>query len=356
MGRETLLGHVAEIFSGQIENIATESLVFIIKRSSSAKAALQRYFEQAGIKLGKIIGIQSQVGDKEGSIPDIQGRNETGETVLIIESKFWAGLTQAQPVNYLKTVTDETESLVAFVAPCLRLPTLWAELLRRCGEAGYEIVSPKEVSPEFMVVRISKNKWLGIVTWRELLTSILRSVESDSQDDIAADVKQLMGLCDKQDEEVFLPLAAEELSVHVGKRIVQLHGLVNKLTERLVAAGHGSVKGLKATGGENWFGRYIRISRYGFLIHFNARYWGQWRETPLWLNIKEIINDQWEVTSSLRLKLESLDRENPSRLFHDATDNDVPCIPLFLPFGVEEKDVLDSLQEQVLQVIGLLNK
>jgi hypothetical protein len=356
MSNETLLGHIAERFTGQVENIATESLAYIINKAPTAKKALFKFLEQASLVLGESLSVQTQRPCEEESIPDIQVKNSAGKTVLIIESKFWAGLTDAQPIKYLKTLSKDCQTMLVFISPSRRLPTLWAEILRRCNLAECSYSATNHVNPEYWISKTKENAYLGILSWRALLSYILNSVEAEGNIDVAADVKQLIGLCEKQDKEAFLPLASEELSSYLGKRIVQFNRIVNIVTDQLVAANVGAVKGLKATAAENWYGRYIRISGYGCLIHFNASYWAKWRETPLWFNIKEIVGERWEVTTKLRNSLESLKRKDPPRLFFDNEDDDVPVIPLFLPFGTEEREAVDSISKQIMDVIGLLRK
>ena len=354
MKNETLLGHVAERFSGQVENIATESLAFVVNRTPTAKKALVKFLEQAGLSLGESITINTQRAEEDDSQPDMKGINGSGKTVLLVEAKFWAGLTDSQPCKYLKHLAKEAPAMLVFVAPSKRLPTLWAEVLRRCKDDGRKVPATQDVNPEFLTVKLNESTWLGVVSWRVLLSYILRAVEAEGHTEAAADIKQLMGLCEKQDDEAFLPLAPEEVRCQLGRRIVQFNSIVNRVTEKLVAEGFGSVKGLKATAAENWYGRYILMSGYGCLIHTNAYYWAEWRETPLWLNIKEAGQKSWDVTTSLRQGLESLEIENPPRVFFDKNDDDAPCVPLFIPFGVEQSEAVDSIAGQIKKVISLL--
>lgn len=355
MKNETLLGHVAERFSGQVENIATESLGFVVNRTPAAKKALIKFLEQAGISFGENVTISTQTAEEDESQPDMQGKNGSGKTVLLVEAKFWAGLTDSQPCKYLKHLAKDAHSMLVFVAPSRRLPTLWAEVLRRCNDEGCRVPATQEVNAEYWTVKLTETSWLGVTSWRVLLAYVLRAVEAEGHVEAAADIKQLMGLCEKQDEETFLPLAPEEVSSQLGRRIVQFNRIVDKVTEKLVAEGFGSIKGHQASSGANWYGRYIRMSGYGCLIRFIANYWADWRETPLWLNIKEIGEKGWSVTAALRRGLESLEIENPPRLFYDKNDGS-PNVPLFIPFGVEQSQAEDSIVGQIKEVIGLLPK
>ena len=67
-------------------------------------------------------------------IPDLVGNDDTDVTRLMLEAKFWAGLTDRQPVDYLRRLPEG--GMLLFVAPGSRLPSLWPELLRRCHDAG----------------------------------------------------------------------------------------------------------------------------------------------------------------------------------------------------------------------------
>lgn len=354
MGNESLFGHIAEKFPGQIENIATESLAFILNRAKIAKEAFVKFIEQTGVKFDINLSIKTQAAGDDNITPDIVGKNASGREVLIIESKFWAGLTESQPVVYLKRFSASQNCLLLFLAPFMRFQTLWAEILRRCTKDGYRIVQIPYIGTEYWIVKINKNHTLGIVSWRALLSFILRTLETEGQIDAASDVKQLMGLCEKQDKEAFLPLSSEELCSTTGRRLVQYNHLVNKVTDKLAAKGIASLRRLRATGAENWYGRYMKIRNYGCLISCNAGYWSKFCETPLWLKVKEVKGENWLVTKGLLKALEKLSMEKPSRLFFDSTANNVPVIPLFLPTGAEEEQVIDALINQIKEIINML--
>lgn len=125
--------------------------------------------------------------------------------------------------------------------------------------------------------------------------------------------------------------------------------LIHQVTKKLVAKGIGSTKNLKATRYENVFGRYIKISHRDWFIHFNACYWSTFRETPLWLKVND---EKWNAINNLPEDLQKLERKSPPGLFFD----DGPVIPLFLPFGVEEEQMVDSLFNQIKEIGELLEK
>ena len=65
--------------------------------------------------------------------PDLVGRTEHGEELLLIEAKFWAGLTEHQPITYLQRLPPGGALL--FVVPEARLPSIWNELLSALSPA-----------------------------------------------------------------------------------------------------------------------------------------------------------------------------------------------------------------------------
>ena len=102
MAIKSLLSHVAFHFPGQ-ENLATESLVYIVGQSPVAKGALLNFIDHhLGLKLPETVVFRLHGSGPDGSIPDIIGTTSDGKRVVIIEVKFWAGLTDNQPLSYLK--------------------------------------------------------------------------------------------------------------------------------------------------------------------------------------------------------------------------------------------------------------
>lgn len=359
MEKSAVLVHIAEKFSWQVENIATECLAFILNKSHTARDAFLEYFEypkEIGFVFDKKgVSVTPQEAEQKEARPDLRIKNASGGT-LLIESKFWAGLTEAQPVKYLEEILGKNKSMLAFLAPNKRIPTLWPELLRRCKEAGY-IFEEIKIKNDYLAAKIDNKSWLTVTSWNSILYYILRSVEAAHEMDIAADLKQLLGLCDRQDEEAFLPLAPEELSINIPRRILQFNSIVNKVTDKLINEKFGSTEGYRATRAENWFGRYISISGYACLISCNFDYWAKYAETPIWLLIQEIVGKDWVYTQSLREALMYLSIETPSRLFKgEIGKKEAAAIPLFMPFGKEEGEVIDSIIRQIKDIMSNLPK
>ena len=102
----SLLAHLHTRIKGSPEDVATLSLCYILENSKSARKAFSEYISQ-------IIGI--------GNLPELNFRTQIiGDNVkgliyqamilnnelVLCESKFWAGLTDNQPLGYIKRLRD----------------------------------------------------------------------------------------------------------------------------------------------------------------------------------------------------------------------------------------------------------
>lgn len=127
---DTVLAHIAGAIT-QKENVATEAVAFILNRSAPARAALHA---QIAMLLGDVapisrIATQTAVGVE--SRPDLLLHGDGGDVLGYVEAKFWAALTNAQPLEYVKRLSAGTGGVLVLLAPERRLPTLRAEVLER---------------------------------------------------------------------------------------------------------------------------------------------------------------------------------------------------------------------------------
>ena len=101
---DSLLAALSVRFSDQAENIATEGLCYVIQRSAVARRALIDFVGHYACDLSADLVFSTQVQNQAGGISDLVGKDDERQTRLIVESKFWAGLTDAQPVTYLRSL------------------------------------------------------------------------------------------------------------------------------------------------------------------------------------------------------------------------------------------------------------
>ena len=349
MQSQSLFGHIVARFVNQPENIATESLYYILQEASSAREAFLRYIAQLGSSLHAGVRLETQTGRDRSARPDMVGKDPDGQSVLILEAKFWAGLTDQQPVAYIKTLPEDRDAILLFLAPEKRFATLWPELVRRCHEAGFALGQGEApIVSAWRIARLDSRRTLALASWRSLLGYLSLAVEAEHQLGAVSDIRQLQGLCDTMDAAAFLPLRSEELTGDTGTRIAQYCQLVDDITETLVHEQIASVKGFKATGARGAYLRYMRVCEFVCCVTFDPALWGDFRSTPIWFLA-------WDTGGKpavrARERLARLEMEDPPRLI---LIGDHVAIPLYLPCGVERDQVLAAVLAQVREIARLL--
>jgi hypothetical protein len=192
---------------------------------------------------------------------------------------------------------------------------------------------------------------LGLISWRNLLTEILGAVEQAGEQAIASDVRQLQGLCDREDSEAFLPLESEELtSGSIPRRLSQFCELVDDLTSRLVGTPIGDVNRLRATVGKGSYGRYIRLHGVPSLILFSAQLWASKHPTPIWLRA---YGSDWKPNPGAMERLSKFALISGYQAFKSAEGMNFPII---LPTGVERDEVLKQAEAQILNYAVMLKE
>jgi hypothetical protein len=347
---DTLLGSLALRLADHPENIATESLLFLLRRSATAREALRRLVGTLDPQFAHIpVTYSSQVTGLDGEIPDLVGSDASGREVLLVEAKFWAGLTDAQPVQYLERLAV-AGGILLFVAPAQRLETLWPELEGRCCRAN--------LAPTLMTrqathrsVGLGDGRVLALTSWRHLLTTLHAALDGAGETALAADARQLIGLCDAMDSRAFLPLRSEELTGTLATRVCQFADLVDTLAAELVRRGIASKKGLRAAGSRTWYGHYLMIGGYGCLLAYAAHRWSANGYSPIWLRVKDASTVPWRALPTLDPKI--------TASLPDATVIDTPdgmLFPVLLPAGREWDGVVAEALAQVLAVSEALQR
>ncbi len=295
---QSVLSYLAHSFSSHPENLATEALNFVIGRSAIAREAMRRFIGEFGYQGTGELTFETQVTDEAGARPDLIGRSAGGEIEVLVEVKFWAGLTDRQPVGYLDSFNGENRCLL-FVAPAARVEVLWPELCRRVESSGRSCGPTSPLGDAGRVRRVGSHS-LAVTSWRALLGALLGATEAAGDAACVADIKQLASLCDQMDSEAFLPLRSEELTGDTARRILQFGELVNALTSALVGSGLADIKGLRPIGSNGFYGRYLRLSGYAACINFSAKKWADWGDSPLWLSIR---GPDWKASPAVRASL-----------------------------------------------------
>lgn len=348
-----LLAFLADRFVTQRENLATEALAYILGRSNTARLAALQTFRRLGAAVPESLAFRTQAWGPDQVIPDLVGEDERQIQHLIIEAKFWAGLTESQPVDYLRRVQQQGSGTLCFIVPAQRAELLWNELVRRCSSAGIDIANTSVSGSQSRFAVLKTGGSLCLLSWNSLLANVLSEVEGAGERLVASDVRQLQGLCERQDAEAFLPLTSEELTGKTAQRVSQFLDLIDDLTDHLVSKGIADIKGLKATSSRGWYGRYMLIHGVGCALLFSAENWRRVDFTPLWLSVygppvrDAKGNVSWPPDPRVRQHL--LQRAATKNVRSVPTEEGTE-VPLLLPTRVEREHVFHAALETVLAV------
>jgi hypothetical protein len=345
------MAHLVPKLTIRREDAATDALAFILNNSPECRGALSLLLVDSGFHLESLTNFKTQVTHKDGSRPDMIGYDQEGRKRVIVESKFWAGLLRGQASGYFGQLEEAGSGLLLFVAPGLRLETLWDEIKRQMttGKDGVQL-EEMETPERIHKARIAgSNKRLMLVSWDLLLTRLATAVPRDSV--AASDIRQLQGLCQREDDAAFQPIHAEELGPSLARRIRWFNRLIDDVvSKRGVRDGWMSVKGLRATPQKDGYGRYFRfknasgnVNRGDLFLCVNFRLWATSGDTPLWL---------W-IDSKVPIDVGRLRQSMPSLV--DDTHNGTYDVPMYVTTGVEYGRVLADVVLQAKTVRDMVN-
>ena len=344
---DTLLAHIAWKLSSRHEDIAVEALGYILK-SEPLLRVMEELLKDGGADVGTIARVQTQVSGEGETRPDLVALDGQGEECVLIEAKFWAGLTANQPKAYLDRLAPGKALL--FVAPESRLETLWPELRRRAGADRLLSVLDKAA---FKSAATDEGKHLMMISWAHLLDRLEGAADSASRNEI----QQLRGLTHRVDEESgFPPLRPEELAPEIPRRLLSLERLIRDATARAVEQGYADVRGLNVTpyparyGRPRGYGRFLSlrgaIAWFGIGLNWWAR--GGYSDTPLWLSFGLSTDEQYKARwPETRRALEPLKRSDPPECLEE---NQAILVPIVLPTAVEYDAVLDAVVKRLRQI------
>lgn len=339
---DTVLAHLASTLS-QKENLATEGLAFIVNRSVAARAALARELGRALDETLAIARVETQVGVSRESRPDLILHREDGTVLGFLEAKFWAALTAAQPVEYLRRLAESGGGALVIVAPERRLTILRAEVMERCSAASLGI----EPSGD-RALRGGGHR-IAFLSWSRLLATLAEATVEDAA--AASDLRQLTGLCAQFESEGFVPFTREDLDdLDVPRRVLALGNLVNDIVDNAAANGVLSTKGLRPTHSLWGTGRYVGFASAGCFFGLSHWLWSVRGRSPMWLRFPV---STWGRADELRQILKPWAAQDPPRAYVDEDDR-VVSVPILLLAGAEKDAVVKHAVAQLREVDALM--
>lgn len=344
-----LLAYLADRFVPQRENLATEALLFILERSEVARNSFMRLLVLLECELPFPLTFRSQVSGPQGETPDLVGIDPTGRESVLVEAKFWAGLTDHQPVTYLARLETVGGSALVFLAPERRLELLWLELTRRIQASGRKVGTRRSPLPGALLAPVGKVQ-LAAISWGCLLGSISEALAGAGERELLESLGQLQALCHREDQVAFLPLEGHELTSSLPRRLLQFGELIDETVARLAESGLASTKGLRASAGNGWYGRYLLLSGAGCLLQVNAENWAGLEMTPIWFRA---VDRNWKVSKELKEAFIAAQAAGRLRFYDRGIGLEVP---IRLQAGMDREAVLASMMGQVRAIASVLEE
>ena len=277
--------------------------------------------------------------------PDLTGRDDQGRNVVLIEAKFWAGLTDNQPNTYIGMLADDVPSTLCFLIPQERMTSLWPEVCSRASDTGFSVSI--EHDGEYKSARLDRKKHLLMSTWATALTAIETAATSSGETLTLSDVSQLRGLCEEQEAEGFLPIRPGEFGPEAPRRILGLMNVIDQVINGLAQSGSISLSGLRATPLRNGYRRYFdampKILPSQFGLEYNLDLWRQY-EHPVWLRGHRAYG------SLARQEFEDYERAVPTRLIRE--DSGDIFFRINLPIGAEIDEVVRNITLQIQEILN----
>jgi len=320
--QKSLLSHIAGNFISEYENVANSSIAYLLNEYSASRTALSKSLEIEEVPSHFVTELST---DSNGR-PDITGLDYNGNKVVIIEGKFWANLTENQPVNYLKELHESGKLL--FLAPEKRLSSLMLELEKRLD--GFDS-------------RIKIFSWNGFID--------LIEIENNKNHNplLASDLLQLKELCLTMDSEGMPPLSQSDLEPMIGRIASQFSDVIDESHKILKEWEFSDFKGLQRTPTKYGHGFYFRALNLSCSLSFNTSNWYKKDcQTPFWLKI-------WEPNEDHTGWIENSEKVAHILRNHEPQNSDGTEYAITLQSGMDKNQIVKHIVAKTKEITTLVN-
>jgi hypothetical protein len=349
---QTVFSHIIQKhFSQENENVATDALAYILNSSGSARNGMMKLIR--GI-VPSMPGLQFQTQQSESNIrPDMWGY-DNGAPHVFIENKFWAGLTDNQPVSYIKQLAKfGTPTILLFVVPNAREQTIVRELNQRLNDAG--ISATNHESPAGSIVNCVSTDLgpiVAVTSWTRLLSILDLEVVDDPS--ARSDLLQLKALCDSADIDAFLPISAEEKTDQRTPAFIhQLNVIVQDSIQKAINQKILNIKGLLPQASWDRIGRYAKFTEGNVGIWFGTQFslWKEFGGTPLWVIFST--TSTFGRADEVRPILEPW--ANKEGKFITTLQSGELALAISIPAGEEKDKVVRDVDNQLKEMAEILS-
>ena len=335
--RESLLGAVAKRQAYSLEDAATDALSFILSRRASARNALSEFLKADAGQPLSVTNVKSQAAIENGAIPDLACRDEHDNVVAFIESKFWATLTDHQPVTYWHALSADKPAVLLFLAPHRRVESdsLWDELVDRLRKADVELDDEKRT--DGLVTAAAKDgRRLMLTSWEVLLVHIAETVRKDGDSQACFEIDQLTGL------------AAAAVKGQKTTPDEKLRQSFADAVDRLKRSGWANNVGLRVGTGANYFARYFRLAGAPAGLRIDYEDEKQRPDRSLWLWFWHERNARLAVDDVASL----LDQEGEAGLEWRGPE---VFLPIVLPEDADDQATVNAIVAELKRIARLLD-
>ena len=305
-----LLAHLYPHIRGSQEDIATLSLHYLLMQSPDLNAAFTRKIRNlAKIELEDTLQYACQVvgNSDEKERPDMVGVDSRGNETPLYEMKFFASLTNNQPLTYIDRLNKNNGKCLVFICPSSRCTSLWSKLYDLCKERHIEQVDSSCI--------LVDNVALSICTWSEIIDS-LEQVASTTAIAYSSDLKQLKDYCAYIEDEAFIPFSADDLSAEMANKCERYYQVVDEVIEMLCADKTitTSKERLKANAYRNGYTRSLYIDDYTITFNYDRTLWKNPStvETPFWVSVRD---KDWNQNAKISEKLSKVSDNKKTSLW-----------------------------------------
>lgn len=353
---QTIFSHIIQKRFSQVnEDVATDALAYILESSEPARNGLTRLLRGIVPNFPEVRFKTQQ--SEDGNRPDMWGF-AGNQARVFIENKFWAGLTDRQPVRYLEQLAAYPQpTLLLVIAPAAREQTLWRELAHRLATAGISTTVRAAAAAVPCSVDTALGPVLALTSWGNVLSVLEHECVVDPS--ARGDLVQLRALCDSADAAAFVPVSRAVITDQRAPAfVVQLGAIVQAVVERAVTLNALSIDGLRPQASWDRIGRYVRIAENrtegrdgaGAWLGIHFELWKTHGTTPLWLFFG---SDNFSRGPEVRALIEPWATQNG---VVTATSGQGVAVALEIPDGEEKDSVVRSIAADIQRVAAVLKQ
>lgn len=328
------------------EDLATTALAHVLRTSP---VVAEEFNNILGVPSASTWSTQVHLDDGEGSRgrPDLVALFE-GETRALVEAKFLAGLTAAQPSHYLKMLASD--GVLMFLVPAGRLAYLEREVLRRARDMpGVDVEEVHDASQgrcATVAFGDGKRCALSFLTWDVLLSNLLTAAEHSDSKEALADLRQIISLTRAIEGEAFIPFTSEQLTSGEIPRVnLQIRSLLSALRGELIASGYRSNGNLSTTS-SGWAGMSLEFAGFRWSLFESWESWQKFGHSPIWFTL-----DAADRLDHLRLLEVWFDDEELGAVAIDHWKTATIAAPLLIPPVADREEVLESMVVRVNNLV-----